>query len=72
MAAASSSAATSSSRVAGTACAEGATSTALSSTTAASVSARLAFEMAAVRPADVDVAQLYDSFSIVPVMTLED
>jgi len=41
-------------------------------TTAATVSGRLAFEMAGVGPRDVDVAQLYDSFSIVPVMTLED
>lgn len=40
--------------------------------TAASVSGRLAFEMAGIQPADVDVAQLYDSFSIVPLMTLED
>jgi acetyl-CoA acetyltransferase len=41
-------------------------------TTAAVTSGRLAFEMAGIRPADVDVAQLYDSFSIVPLMTLED
>lgn len=41
-------------------------------TTAASTSARLAFAMAGIEPADVDVAQLYDSFSIVPLMTLED
>ena len=41
-------------------------------TTAATVSARLAFDMAGIGPAQVDVAQLYDSFSIVPLMTLED
>ncbi|MEN3281806.1 MAG: hypothetical protein V7607_2946 [Solirubrobacteraceae bacterium] len=41
-------------------------------TTAARVSGRIAFEMAGIEPADVDIAQLYDSFSIVPLMTLED
>jgi acetyl-CoA acetyltransferase len=31
-----------------------------------------AFEMAGMTPADIHVAQLYDCFSIVPIMTLED
>lgn len=35
-------------------------------------SGRLAFEMAGIKPADVDVAQLYDCFTITPLMTLED
>jgi len=33
---------------------------------------RLAFDMAGLKPADVDVAQLYDCFTITPLMTLED
>lgn len=40
--------------------------------TAATVSGATAFRMAGIGPGDVDVAQLYDSFSIVPLMTLED
>jgi acetyl-CoA acetyltransferase len=40
--------------------------------TAAAVSARTAFEMAGMTPADIDVAQLYDCFTIAPLMTLED
>ena len=35
-------------------------------------SGRLAFEMAGIKPTDVDVAQLYDCFTITPLMTLED
>jgi acetyl-CoA acetyltransferase len=35
-------------------------------------SGRLAFEMAGIKPKDVDVAQLYDCFTITPLMTLED
>ena len=35
-------------------------------------SAETAFSMAGLKPADVDVAQLYDCFTITPLMTLED
>lgn len=41
-------------------------------TTCASVAGAMAFEMAGLKPSDMDVAQLYDCFSIVPIMTLED
>lgn len=41
-------------------------------TTAARVSAQTAFAMAQITPADVDVAQLYDCFTITPLMILED
>jgi acetyl-CoA acetyltransferase len=41
-------------------------------TTMAATSARTAFAMAGLKPADIDVAQFYDCFTIVPVMTLED
>ena len=40
--------------------------------TAAAASAQTAFRMARLGPKDIDVAQLYDCFSIVPLMTLED
>ena len=40
--------------------------------TAAAVSAQTAFKMAGLKPKDIDVDQLYDCFSIVPLMTLED
>jgi len=40
--------------------------------TMAAASARTAFAMAGLQPADIDVAQLYDCFTIVPIMTLED
>lgn len=39
--------------------------------TAATHSARLAYEMAGIQPSDVDVAQLYDCFTIALMMTLE-
>jgi len=40
--------------------------------TAAKISAHTAFHMAGLQPKDMDTAQLYDCFSIVPLMTLED
>mgnify|MGYP006268193821 CR=1 FL=1 len=41
-------------------------------TTAAAVSAHTAFAMADLKPADIDVAQIYDCFTICALMTLED
>jgi acetyl-CoA acetyltransferase len=41
-------------------------------TTGAAVSGPQAFAMAGVRPSDIDVVQLYDSFTITALMTLED
>jgi acetyl-CoA acetyltransferase len=40
--------------------------------TAARRAGAMAFAAAGLRPSDVDVAQLYDCFSVVPAMTLED
>ncbi|WAZ22399.1 acetyl-CoA acetyltransferase [Streptomyces cinnabarinus] len=38
----------------------------------AAVSGRLAFERAGVRPAEIDLAQIYDAFTYMPLVTLED
>ena len=42
------------------------------STTPAVGAGKDAFEMAGIRPSDVDFAELYDCFSITPIITLED
>ncbi len=41
-------------------------------TTQAAASGATAFRMAGLVPSDIDVAQLYDCFTITPIMTLED
>ena len=40
--------------------------------TCADISAKDAFRMAGLQPADIDVAQIYDCFTITVLMTLED
>ena len=40
--------------------------------TAAKISAQTAFKMAGLAPRDIDVAQIYDCFTITALMTLED
>jgi acetyl-CoA acetyltransferase len=40
--------------------------------TMAAASARTAFDMAGLAPKNIDVAQFYDCFTIVPIVTLED
>ena len=41
-------------------------------TSGAKVSGQAAFQMAGIAPQDVDVCELYDCFTIVPIITLED
>lgn len=41
-------------------------------TTAAKVAGETAFKMAKLAPKDIDVAQIYDCFSITPILTFED
>lgn len=41
-------------------------------TTGGAVSGPMALEMAGIEPKDIDVAELYDCFSFVPIITLED
>ncbi len=41
-------------------------------TSGAKISGQMAFQMAGITPQDVDVCELYDCFTIVPIITLED
>lgn len=41
-------------------------------TSGAKISGEMAFQMAGVTPQDIDVCELYDCFTIVPIITLED
>ncbi|CCK29379.1 hypothetical protein BN159_5000 [Streptomyces davaonensis JCM 4913] len=38
----------------------------------AAISGRLAFERAGIRPAEIDLAQIYDAFTYMPLVTVED
>jgi acetyl-CoA acetyltransferase len=41
-------------------------------TSGAKISGEMAFQMAGITPQDIDVCELYDCFTIVPIITLED
>ena len=41
-------------------------------TSGAKISGAMAFESAGMKPADIDFCQIYDCFTIVPIITLEE